>query len=457
MYRWYQASAVCYVLFSDVEASSFDEDCIEEQIKSSVWFARGWTLQELIAPRNVVFYNRQWTFLGTKLTLNRLLEERTGIDEAILNGESPSKRSIAQRMSWASKRTTTRTEDMAYCLLGIFEMNIPLLYGEGDKAFLRLQLEIVKESDDHSIFAWPTLRRNQPGLLAESPVAFTNCQDIKPVSSRKGRSLFTLTNRGLSMKFMASPFTTDTYLVRLDCVDRSLLRTRQQADDFRLGMFLRRLSEDDLYARVRHNGSIFMQTRVLNWELSPNQLIKQIEVNIRQQFRGFNECDSIDRTNGFRIAETPLLPRLSSGAERFKVSASNWDPHDRVVSPKPGEFGTVGYIDISPEGHKIKGLKLAFDFGYNPVCFIASSNELPEKSAGITKHNQMTLGLISAEEQAQWLSIHQRTPFDTMAWSRINGDSALELEHHSGLWAMRGDRIHGLHARAEIGCAEDHS
>ena len=100
--------------------------------------------------------------------MNKVLALLTGIDEDVLKGERPPARcSIAQRMSWASHRVTTRTEDTAYCLIGIFDVNMPMLYGEGQKAFFRLQEEIIKHSDDHTIFAWPINRPDQPGLLAE--------------------------------------------------------------------------------------------------------------------------------------------------------------------------------------------------------------------------------------------------------------------------------------------------
>ncbi|OCL13228.1 HET-domain-containing protein, partial [Glonium stellatum] len=254
MYRWYKASAVCYAFLSDVYAEPLKDDIVKQQIRSSRWFTRGWTLQELVAPQHVVFYNQQWEVLGTKQTLSNLVTLTTGIDEAILNGESLFRRSIAQRMSWASQRVTTRIEDIAYCLLGIFDVNMPMLYGEGEKAFLRLQEHIIQQSDDHTIFAWPIHRDEQPGLLADSPAAFSNCQYIKAMTSRKGRSSYSLTNRGLSIKLMATQFTADTYIVRLDCTDGLLLVDDGSIDELRLGMFLRRLSEDDQYARVQHEG-----------------------------------------------------------------------------------------------------------------------------------------------------------------------------------------------------------
>ena len=116
-------------------------------------------LQELLAPMFVVFYSKDWTRIGAKASsLYKEIEKITGIGTAYLTGDAPlGQASLAQRMFWLSKRSTTRVEDMAYCVLGIFDINMPLLYGEGPKAFVRLQEEIIKISNDHTIFCWTWL------------------------------------------------------------------------------------------------------------------------------------------------------------------------------------------------------------------------------------------------------------------------------------------------------------
>lgn len=448
MYRWYKASAVCYTYLSDVSANAPDGDIVEQQIKSSVWFTRGWTLQELLAPQHVVFYDQQWEFLGTKQTLSKLLTLQTGIDEAILDGESLSRCSIAQRMSWASQRVTTRIEDTAYCLLGIFDVNMPMLYGEGEKAFLRLQEEIIKRSDDHTIFAWPIHRHGQPGLLADSPAAFVNCHQIRTMTSRQGRSPYSLTNRGLSIKLLAIQFTTDTYMVPLDCVD-GLLSAGFGLADFRLGMFLRRLNEDDQYARVEHEGRTFMQLKASTWNygalnpLRSARPVEQIEINVRQQFTESNTNNYKDRVNGFRIAIPGILDWSSSS---YKVSGSSWNPQERIMSLKPGDFSTVGFLDISKQNRKIKVIKLGFDFEYNPVCFIATASGLGVKYF-VTDRNGKYNSAWTKEAEAQFPGIHLRSPLDTMAWSQSFNGAVFQLEHHPGLWAMKGDRINGLNVR----------
>ncbi|EIW56881.1 uncharacterized protein TRAVEDRAFT_73247 [Trametes versicolor FP-101664 SS1] len=122
---------------------------------ASQWHRRGWTLQELIAPDDVVFMTRRWEVFGTKIGLAETLDQITGIDVSILTGQVDIRSvSVACRMSWAAKRKTTRVEDQAYCLMGIFGVHITPIYGEGTNAFLRLQEEIIRTIADQSIFAW---------------------------------------------------------------------------------------------------------------------------------------------------------------------------------------------------------------------------------------------------------------------------------------------------------------
>ncbi|KAF3058217.1 Vegetative incompatibility protein HET-E-1 [Daldinia childiae] len=156
MFRWYKEASVCYAYLADVKHSPLST--IESQIAESRWYERGWTLQELIASENVIFYSEDWCQIGTKLQLSALISSITGIEETYLDSANTQNASIAQRMSWAANRKTTRDEDMAYCLLGIFDVNMPLLYGEGDRAFLRLQEALVKAyPEDHTLFAWGTV------------------------------------------------------------------------------------------------------------------------------------------------------------------------------------------------------------------------------------------------------------------------------------------------------------
>lgn len=199
---------VCYAYLGDVPPDEVDperrhEGNISAAFEQSVWFTRGWTLQELIAPPTVIFLNQGWQDIGSKSSWLSTISQITGIRPNYLQGDDLGKASIAERMSWASKRETTRVEDAAYCLMGLFGVNMPLLCGEGQMAFTRLQEEIIKTSDDHSIFAW-TEHSSNKSLLATSPAAFRDAGCIVPVDAMEARGTLsgaiTVNNKGIHLK-----------------------------------------------------------------------------------------------------------------------------------------------------------------------------------------------------------------------------------------------------------------
>ena len=198
MYKWYEKSEVCYVYLEDFWLGT-DLEYRGVRFRNSRWFSRGWTLQELLAPQNVVFYDREWIEIGSKTFLKAKISSICWISSDHL--DRPKKASIATKMSWASRRHTSREEDMAYCLLGLFDINMPLVYGEGDNAFYRLQCEIIQSSADESIFAWKDHRYSHTGLLAKSPSAFVDSNDIVPIYMKPARPPYYMTNNGLAIEF----------------------------------------------------------------------------------------------------------------------------------------------------------------------------------------------------------------------------------------------------------------
>ncbi|KAF2031890.1 HET-domain-containing protein, partial [Setomelanomma holmii] len=197
MFKWYQRANVCYVYLSDVTAEKnpswilpSDEHLEEDEqarlenssFAKSRWFTRGWTLQELLALKQIQFFDRNWTRLGNLKDLLAAVVHITKIDKNVLDmtqGWFLSDICIARRLSWAAKRQTTRIEDQAYCPMGIFNVRMPLLYGEGAHAFVRLQEEILKNTDNDSFLAWDVpshidreTDRRYERLLAPSPACF---------------------------------------------------------------------------------------------------------------------------------------------------------------------------------------------------------------------------------------------------------------------------------------------
>jgi hypothetical protein len=243
MYDWYWQAEVCYAYLSDVLDKVFGE---------SAWFSRGWTLQELLAPIVVEFYSADWREVsaGSLLYMNmRYIVNRKRIKLA----------SIGRRFSWAAHRKTTRTEDIAYSLLGIVDMNMPFLYGEGSKAFYHLQLELLKQTPDHTIFSWDhtvyalhgrtigtlcppmadmihaaqrMLRSSETwGMLAPSPSWFSihhvrKIRSSRPSNQRQNKAMaHEVTNMGLWMALPCLQDENDEVLAVLACRDPMGLRT----------------------------------------------------------------------------------------------------------------------------------------------------------------------------------------------------------------------------------------
>jgi len=222
------------VYLSDVFDGVWPQDP-DLAFSASRWFTRGWTLQELLAPKMIRFYDASWRFFGTRggrdqsQSLTPMISQITRIPADVLDKKRRSRGhdySVAQKMSWAANRTTTRIEDIAYCLLGIFDVNMPLLYGEGDRAFVRLQEEIIKASDDESIFVGgfqqtpkdDDVKRNR--LFATSPSEFTGCGDVVVATPKNVKaSHYALTNKGLHTEMSICKLAIDgwTSLIRLNC------------------------------------------------------------------------------------------------------------------------------------------------------------------------------------------------------------------------------------------------
>jgi hypothetical protein len=261
MFTWYQNSGVCYAYLCDVRPSpgpKAPEHGLPpyDFIRKSRWFTRGWTLQELIAPANVRLYDADWNFiaaLSDSEAVTDVIADRTRIPRAVLHRDfakgyvasNPGPTgfvifpmpcpehntaewrcigcktteslpdvleaySIAERMSWAAGRETTRPEDRAYSLLGIFGINMPLLYGEGSRAFARLQEEIIRTSDDQSILASRTAGMIR-SFFAHSPDCFAGTEIIKPpwgmrwLEEERNGAAITATSKAIEMSMLVCP------------------------------------------------------------------------------------------------------------------------------------------------------------------------------------------------------------------------------------------------------------
>lgn len=195
MYRFYKDAAACYVTLVDLPPRSR----LKDTLQNCRWFTRGWTLQELIAPSLVEFYDSAWTYVGSRFSLRDEISHITSISvEVLMDGGASS---VATKMSWAAKRHTKRIEYRAYCMLGIFDVNMPLIYGEHRKAFIRLQEEIIKRNNDLTLLAW-NCRPDRYGRreklispLAPTPAVFSDFSRVSKITAEFPE--FSVTNKGL--------------------------------------------------------------------------------------------------------------------------------------------------------------------------------------------------------------------------------------------------------------------
>lgn len=319
MFAWYRNAKICYVFLADTSG--------RESMGSSRWFRRGWTLQELIAPESMIFFDRTWTNIGTKTGLLYELSEITSVSCKVLCHESPlSSICVAQRLSWAASRDTKRVEDRAYCLLGILEINMPPLYGEGEKAFYRLQEEIVRSTYDLSILAWsPTepYAHDYCGFFAKSPQDFSGCSTMELVP---GASLdeieMSMSNKGLVVRAHESalPFRDgrfSQYLLKLNC--RELW-----SQAYSLFIIMRKIGPD-----------VFVRTRLWSTKSFQPESGQFIEYNLRHcvlltQIPKTQAPASIVSSSRFSQVEIRLPPWVQRSVFRVEMPRRAWDAQDNA-------------------------------------------------------------------------------------------------------------------------------
>lgn len=235
MYNWYHNSKLCIVYLYDVkknDTTAITDPHIFDRIGPegpSEWFSRGWTLQELLAPREMEFYDKEWAYMGTKTGMKAPIEAITGIDQSYLAGYDNFRQAcIAQKMSWMVGRTTTREEDIAYSMVGLFGITMTPIYGEGRRAFKRLQEILLSNiAMDESLFAWrmPALHAgdryndatvgwdaDEWGLCAPSPEWFTGSAGVRTFGPPAWQGEFIMGPTGMQAPIGRSPLNTEVAL-----------------------------------------------------------------------------------------------------------------------------------------------------------------------------------------------------------------------------------------------------
>lgn len=364
MFKWYAQAGICI-------AYLFDHTDKVNKLAGSTWFTRCWTLQELIAPRDVKFFDSTWKYIGSKRERCEALSTITGIPRRILKGGDARQCSVAQRMSWAANREATRIEDEAYSLLGLFGVSMPALYGTGKQAFKDLQEKLLQKHDQ-SILAWDRPPKNGSreltGLLAESPADFASCRDTVTDESAIGSIM--LVGDGVELDVNTIPYTAGAYLCALDCTS-----TGSEHHD---AIVLQQLESPQQYARV-------LSKAQRNHEISCSKLDHGIAEQRRLYVHHEIRHAPIRVIRGFHVHKVDLMPRYANSQEHIqvvsrlegRVPTGNKLTFAQLPSD---EWGTTGLIWFSKEARNfrlwpVRWIALGFDANFRPVVRLGSASQ----------------------------------------------------------------------------------
>jgi hypothetical protein len=369
------------------------------------------TLQELIAPSSLIFLNDCWEEVGTKITLQSMISRITGIQlEVLSGGTSLSNFSIAQRMSWAAHRKTTRVEDLAYCLMGLFGVNMPMLYGEGDRAFIRLQEEIMRVSDDESIFAWKARSGigSDGGLLAQSPFAFEGSRDV--IRLRRNLAAdnpFVLTNKGIKIQMPSKSLANfNDRIVVLNCMVSGM-------NGKFIGICLRRISPmDQRYIRNRSEIWIMVEKHDLTFEF----------LSLELYIKGFGS--NLTRTETvFKFGHIPIAELGEYGflLQEFYPKEKDQGDYERF-----GDFYTWPNIWLIESKEAIDGILKIGDSHGVPFLVILKTTDRGELLVNVeqSSESEPLEEVVSSYDTEHSSSSQRRTwraGLDRDSWEQPNG------------------------------------
>ncbi|KXH47134.1 HET domain-containing protein [Colletotrichum salicis] len=314
----------------------------EGDLAKSTWFTRGWTLQELIAPCKIEFYDKSWNIIGSRINLSREIQS--------LLASIP----VGRRMSWAAGREAKKVEDRAYSLLEIFGVSMPLLYGEGDQAFIRLQEEIIKATNDMSLLAWCDSRVTFPegseelrGILTHTPDDFSNFCNLESISDPRRGPEFSMTNKGLRLETRIFTYGRGSLFLSLGCP-----KDAESKKNF-LGILLHRLhsgifvraSPDRLFLRdpFSNNRPLEKKFYFICKQFTPDLLEEPGQV----PGRDFRIC----------IAENSKIRVQNASPKR------HWTPHTRTYCSRDF-WDFEGRVEIGSSSEVTFSVTCGFDAQY---------------------------------------------------------------------------------------------
>ncbi|KAL1595949.1 hypothetical protein SLS60_009639 [Paraconiothyrium brasiliense] len=430
MYLWYEQSDVCYAYLEDVSRKS------RHLIEQSEWFTRGWTLQELLAPKGLLealicdepvnvwhlvvhFFDASWNPLGSLAELVKSIHKATNIRKDLLRGEVKLQDcSIAERMSWAAGRRTKRIEDRAYSLFGIFQVHLPMLYGEREAAFQRLQQAILKVAEDDTLFAWTGVSKQFGGLLAPNLEAFNDGALFRASSGGPNLRISgsDAPERRIGITTQLYPWCTDTYVVFLGC--ENIEHGDARGTKSIAGIYLRTLKEDDDFARVEIDGKdmayftadeyqscldkgkteirtpykpIARNTWMMERSISVRQLSlsQEHQSYLKPRVYGFSISMPVERHLAYFIDHDGALDDHMKRQHNvynmsYDESTSEWNPEKGILRAFDGvvlERGIIGtlksphFSETRTQSKTIQDIHFGFDHFFNPTLFIRH-NEL---------------------------------------------------------------------------------
>ncbi|KAK5083333.1 hypothetical protein LTR70_008170 [Exophiala xenobiotica] len=458
MYRYYELGKVCLAYIADARLGD------EKSFVRSEWFNRSWTLQELLAPPEVVFYDMQWEPMGTRTSLNLQISTATGIDQSALDGGAPERFSVAERMSWAAERNASRVEDIAYSLMGLFDVNMPMLYGEGAKAFIRLQEEIIKGSNDQTLVAWSGGPDATPsGLLASSPQDFRLSRRMRPSSLGAIPSSILLTPKGIELDVSKIPVEDYEY----NGISMALLEVVLAVDcggDSCVGFFLaQEKGSSGVFRRVTYEGRHLFAESYQWWN---TRIAARSHVCVCP-----SQPASSLKTHAYVQIDSPKIaihllgnyvPRIHwhehCGTSDAQSSKRHLNLSDRSSNP-------VCTLDLTEWEAGVQFIHFGFDNTHRPVCLITDASYVYNGETDQLKKLLENKGLPPARERVPdfrrlfelaqkvgyglpTLSTLRNAEIDYLCnfpWSQFDGRTLIPHAAHLGCWAVIGNAGQDLH------------
>lgn len=453
MFRWYQEAEVCFAYLIDLPAG--EGTATRSDLAGRRWFFRGWTLQELIAPGSVEFYDYAWNLRGNKGTLESILFEITRIPPKLLRDSSTLPEfSVGQRMAWASDRHTERVEDMAYCLFGIFDVHLPLIYGERTNAFIRLQEAIAQDSNDLSLFAWTSNDAwTYRGAFAQSPSEFSKCDNLRRIDNPIYQTAsFSLSNNALHMSAhllqgQLPEGGERDYLLNLQCVDETI----QQVDGTKSIIFIRLVKTAHGFIRHLSNATLTLSRSSIQ---TPG-LLHSIDVP-----KHINSSQS----RAIALQNKPRISLVINNSTAAKIEARSYTPPhlwDKInscfITNAHDDFVGIFEICLSngPISNSQNNMPLRYNHGWPEVLLITglkcNSGQKQVWSFIVQRNDDPISEMLMKFEKDHdpyWLS-----EIRTMALDRIRERSRQELTtaNNLGPTGLREEiQVGGYHGRVHF-------